>query len=234
MSTPTQLTIVGCGVLGCSIADGLTSNKHSSSLNIYLTHRRLEVRGKLQKKYPHALVTGNNTDSRIWASPSEGRSRHVVIIGTQPQYTADVCEEIRQAISSVGTVQKLVVVTVCPGISIAQLENWLPPSTPIVRTMPNTSISARQDATAMFPNRYATGKVTSEIQSLFHRFPPATVIIPHENLIVIVASVSGYVTCSIGIGCPRAHHTGPRVCPRLCVLSDSIARDGCGCLESPY
>ena len=190
-----QLTVIGCGVFGRAIVDGLSSESHEhQSYSLSLTHRRKEAAEKLRNDYPEALVTNDNTDTQIWMSPKHQGNRHIVVIGTQPQYTAEACDDITQAFTSAGGTQQLVVVTVCPGITISQLESWLPPNTPIVRTMPNTPIAVRQGATALFANGSTTSGVASEIQSIFRRMSPAVALLPREDLMDIVASVSGYVT----------------------------------------
>ncbi|KAI1341304.1 HMGL-like-domain-containing protein [Xylariaceae sp. FL0016] len=146
----------------------------------------------LQDRYPQALVTLDNRDPRIWSQPQgHGCGRHVVVIGTQPCYTAKVCAEISQAFALGGRKQKLVTVTMCPGISVAQLEAWLPPETPIVRTMPNTPVSVQQGATALFSNRYATVDVVAEVQSILEHMSPVVAPLPREDLMDIAASVSG-------------------------------------------
>ena len=189
-----QLTFIGYGVFGRAIIDGLSSEANEyQSYSLALTHRRKEATEKLQNDYPQTLVTNDNTDTRIWMSPKHQENRHIVVIGTQPEYTANVCDDITQAFTLAGGTQELVVVTVCPGITTSQLECWLPPNTPIVRTMPNTPIAIRQGATALFANRSTSSVVASEIQSIFKRMSPAVVFLPREELMDIVASVSGYV-----------------------------------------
>lgn len=189
-----QLTVLGCGVFGRAIIDGLSSEADEGlSYSIALTHRRKEVVEKLQNDYSTALVTNSNTDGQIWMSPKYCGKRHIVIIGTQPQYTADVCHDITKAFTAAGGSQQLVVVTVCPGITVSQLESWLPTNTPIIRTMPNTPIAVKQGATALFANRSTSSGVSSEVQSIFKRMSPAVALLPREDLMDIVASISGYV-----------------------------------------
>lgn len=189
-----QLTILGCGVFGRAIIDGLLAEANDAlSYSITLTHRRNEVVEKLQNDYPAALVINSNTDGQIWMSHKHRGSRHIVIIGTQPQYTADACHDITKAFVAAGKSQQLVVVTVCPGITVSQLESWLPLNTPIVRTMPNTPIAVRQGATALFANHSTSSGVASEIQSIFKRMSPAVALLQREDLMDIVASISGYV-----------------------------------------
>jgi pyrroline-5-carboxylate reductase len=192
-----QLTVIGCGVFGRAIVDGL-SEEALQTYSLVLTHRRANAARELASDYPDALVVEDNEDPRIWAAksslPDDGDS-HVVVIATQPQFTASVCNQICRGVkdSSSGAARRLTVVTVCPGITLAQLEAWLPPCTPIVRTMPNTPIAVRQGATALFPNQYADGTITAEVQSIFHGMSPVTVVLPQEELLEIVASISGYV-----------------------------------------
>jgi pyrroline-5-carboxylate reductase len=176
------------------MVDGLASEAdESQSYSLVLTHRRPEAAEKLRHDYPKALVTTDNTDAQIWKSSEHQRKRHIVVIGTQPQFTSDVCDDITRAFTSAGGTQQLVVVTVCPGITISQLESWLPPHMPIVRTMPNTPVAVKQGATALFVNRSTTSEVASEIQSIFQRMSPTVALLPREDLMDIVASVSGYV-----------------------------------------
>lgn len=188
-----RLTVIGCGVFGRSIVEGL-SKETRENYALALTHRRADAAQQLVTDYPNALVTGDNQDPRIWdaaTQPSDHSGRHVVVIGTQPQFTADVCNDIRRAATSS---QELVVVTLCPGITVAQLESWLPPGTSVMRTMPNTPVAVRQGATALFPNQHSSPAAVAEIQAIFRGMSPVTVVLPCEELLDIVASISGYVT----------------------------------------
>nr|CEG03244.1 unnamed protein product [Fusarium acuminatum CS5907] len=142
-------------------------------------------------EYPTALVTGNNRDTRIWSSEKNGASIHVAIIATQPHYTAKVCQDITDSVRTAGGHRQLIVVTVCPGITVSQLEAWLPKRTPIMRTMPNTPISVKQGATAIFSNQYMTSSLSAEVQLIFKSISPEVALLPEEDLMDIAASVSG-------------------------------------------
>lgn len=186
-----QLTVIGCGVFGRLIVNGL-SDWARKTYSLALTHRRPDVVQQLSADYPDALVTGDNQDPNIW-KPTEGDGHHVVIIATQPEYTQGVCEQIRHAFKASGATRKPIVVTLCPGITVAQLESWLPQDTPVVRTMPNTPVSVRQGATALFLNSFTSPDMASEIRAIFQGMSPATVVLPQEDLLDIVASISGLV-----------------------------------------
>lgn len=174
-----QLTIVGCGVLGRVIVNGLLSEGTSErSYKLVLTHRRTEVAIKLQNEYPTALVTGDNRDACICSSEECDASIHIAIIATQPQYTAKVCQDITERRKTAGEQRQLIVVTVYPGITVSQLKAWLPKQTPIMRTMPNTPISVKRGATAIFSNLYMTSSPFAEVQLIFQSISPEIALLP--------------------------------------------------------
>ncbi|KAH5214359.1 hypothetical protein HBI62_182960 [Parastagonospora nodorum] len=195
MTTPSlpiiQLTIIGCGTLASGIVDGLR-NQHNltRSYRLSLTGRREEHVNFLRKKYPEALVTANNCDPRIWA-PVPGATAHLVVIGTQPQFTKAVCTEIRDTIESFCKANPPVVLTMCPGITISQLQTWLPANYPIIRSMPNTPVAVGQGATALFANKFVTSGSINEIKKVFLNVSPCVECLNCEDLLDVVASVSG-------------------------------------------
>ncbi|OJJ79268.1 pyrroline-5-carboxylate reductase family protein, partial [Aspergillus glaucus CBS 516.65] len=147
-----QLTIIGCSTLGRSIVDGLllSLSPQPSNYRLSLTTRNPQQLSGLQRDYPSALVTADNQDPRIWQGPDSSQV-HIVVIGTQPQYTIAVCRDICEACVSFQLGPRPpVVVIVCPGITVSRLEQKLPGKTPIVRSMPNTLVAVRQGATAVF------------------------------------------------------------------------------------
>lgn len=190
MSQKPQLTILGCGVLGRAIVDGLLSGA-SQEYRIALTHRRPEGAKALQVDYPGAVVSTDNKDARIWTGTV---SRHIVLIGAQPRYTSDVCRDISAAVATREQQRQktpLTVVTVCPGITVAELASWLPSGTPIVRSMPNTPISIGQGATAIFASASTPADTVSELLVIFRLMSPVVTVLPREELMDAVASVSG-------------------------------------------
>lgn len=200
------LTFVGGGLLATAIIDGLrlhkkTANAHGTRYIIRITVRRQEHARALRKRYPELLVTTNNKDPRLWdASVPVGHvngdimkhgmtvSKSIVIICTQPQFTSDVCEDIR----GVMTETSPILVTVCPGITIRQVEHWLMQPVGIVRTMPNTPVCERQGATAMFANPVVSKQDIELVMNVFRPISPAVCLLPQEDLLDVAASISGY------------------------------------------
>jgi len=203
MSTPSlpiiQLTIIGCGTLASGIVDGLRNQPNlTRSYRLSLTGRREEQVNFLRKKYPEAVVTSNNSDPQIWA-PVSGATAHLVVIGTQPQFTKAVCTEIRGAIESFCKDHPPVILTMCPGIIVSQLQAWLPANNPIIRSMPNTPVAVGQGATAIFANKFVTSGSINEIKKVFLNVSPCLESLDCEDLLDVVASVSGSVNSIIPI-----------------------------------
>ncbi|XHG05675.1 hypothetical protein AWENTII_008893 [Aspergillus wentii] len=189
-----QLTIIGCGTLGRNIVDGLlrsVSLQPTKNYRLSLTTRNPQQLSGLQRDYPTALVTADNKDARIWQG-SPPSPLHIVVIGTQPQYTASVCRDISEAYMSFHRSPHVpVVVTVCPGITMSQLAQELPPRAPIVRSMPNTPVAAGQGATALFANQWVDAKSMNQVDHVFRAISPTVEVLDREEMMDVVAAVSG-------------------------------------------
>lgn len=203
------LTFVGGGVLATSIIDGLqehckTTNSDGTRYNIRITARREEHVQELHERYPDLLITTNNRDPRLWkASTSIGpdhgiceingstASKDIIFICTQPQFTSAVCEDIRAVMKMWPGMSCPIIVTMCPGITMHQLQTWLKQQVPVVRTMPNTPVSERQGATAMVANSLVSEQDIKQVMNVFRPISPAVCLLPHESLIDVSASISG-------------------------------------------
>lgn len=215
-NTSIGVTIIGGGVIGTSLADGLIGSMQSTKSNplpdtnttyhVRITTRRGEHAVDLRRRYPNFFITKNNRDSLLWgpqatwpclSSAGTGGipSLHIILICTQPQYTQSVCTDL-QAISKGSWQIPTVIVTVCPGILVSTLESWLPTGSSIVRTMPNTPVCVAEGATAAFANAVAMARpeTVTAVTDLFRLMSPAVCFVPEEDLMDVAASVSGYVT----------------------------------------
>ncbi|KAM7211691.1 pyrroline-5-carboxylate reductase [Rhypophila decipiens] len=208
------VTIIGGGVIGTSLADGLLGSMQSTKSNplpetnttyhVRITTRRGEHTADLRRRYPNFFITKNNRDSLLWGpqatwpslSSSAGTggipSLHIILICTQPQYTQSVCTDL-QSVTKGSWQIPTVVVTVCPGILVSTLESWLPIGSSIVRTMPNTPVCVAEGATAAFANGAAMAcpESVTAVTDLFRLMSPAVCFVPEEDLMDVAASVSG-------------------------------------------
>lgn len=194
-STPDQLTFIGGGCLAQALISGIYSTNSSwrDGCKISVTARRQEQIDELKAKFPLANVTNNNLDSTIWSTVTSQQSdSHVVLICTLPIDVPKVCLELAAIIKTLDVTSRPTVVTMCPGISVAQLQSWLPEETPIVRSMPNTPVMCRQGATALFPSDRALSRIEL-VAAVFREVSPAISVLPQESLLDVVAAISGYV-----------------------------------------
>ncbi|KAK8036629.1 pyrroline-5-carboxylate reductase [Apiospora phragmitis] len=192
MSVPGRLTFIGGGHLAKAVISGIYSSNTSwkDACAISVTARRTEHMEQLKKSYPKAFVTTDNLHQAIWAAGSEPSTAHVVFICTRPKEVPQVCQEIASTLETLKGPARPTVVTMCPGISVAQLQSWLPTGTPIVRSMPNLPVTCREGATALFPSKEAVSRVEL-VASVLKEVSPAVSVLPEESLLDVAASISG-------------------------------------------
>jgi pyrroline-5-carboxylate reductase len=191
----TACTFIGGGVLARCIIDGLLDNNDGSDVVVRVTGRRPDHVKDLAERYPNLTVSLGNRTPMLWDDPwknlDKSPTSHVVLICTQPWATKDVCEDIRHVYSQWSMHPKPTFVTMCPGISVAQLESWLPEGASVVRTMPNTPVAVRQGATAMFANKTVGAQQASIVADLFRTVSPQVSFVTQESGIDVAASISG-------------------------------------------
>ena len=197
MSLPDRLTFIGGGHLAQAVINGIYSSNTSwkDTCPISVTARRTEHKEQLKTSFPKAFVTINNLHPAIWGANSsnaelEPARAHVVFICTRPKEVPEVCQEIASTLETLQGLARPTVVTMCPGISVAQLQRWLPEGTPIVRSMPNLPVTCREGATALFPSDDAVSRVDL-VASVLREVSPAVSVLPEESLLDVAASISG-------------------------------------------
>lgn len=195
MSAPDRLTFIGGGHLAQAVINGIYSSdtEWEDTCAIAVTARRTEHAEQLTQLYPKALATTNNLHPSIWKASADGggSNSHVVFICTRPGEVPHVCREIAGALGTLEGEARPTVVTMCPGISVAQLQSWLPPGTPIVRSMPNLPVTRCEGATALFPSADAAGRSVDVVASVLRVVSPAVSVLPEESLLDVAASISG-------------------------------------------
>ncbi|PTB66090.1 coenzyme F420-dependent NADP oxidoreductase [Trichoderma citrinoviride] len=192
-SAPSRLTFIGGGCLAQALIRGIysTSSSWKDDCKISVTARRQEQVRELRARFPLATVSNNNLDAAIWSTAASKRpDTHVVFICTLPIDVPQVCLELAGIVETLDVTSRPTVVTMCPGISVAQVQSWLPKETPVVRSMPNTPVMCRQGATALFPSESALPRIEL-VATVFRAVSPAISILPKESLLDVVAAISG-------------------------------------------
>ena len=189
---PVQLTFIGGGHLAQAIISGILSSTNTWTLDcdMAVTARRPEHVQELQSRYPQLLVTDNNLDQRIWQDTRISRPISIVFLCTRPADIPTVAKQLAPTLESFGPSARPTVVTMCPGITVSQLQDWLPTGTAIVRSMPNTPVEVRQGATGLFASGEATSRV-NDVQTVLEEVSPLVTIVPEESMLDVVAAISG-------------------------------------------
>ncbi|PYH43506.1 pyrroline-5-carboxylate reductase family protein [Aspergillus saccharolyticus JOP 1030-1] len=231
-----RITIAGCGVLGKGIATGLLASPlNLDPSKISLTVRREQHARCLREEFPGLAVTLDHGDPVLWPAEAtdDDEAGHFFFIVTKPQHVQLVCADISPHIQASRTPP--VVITLCPGITIAQLQDWLPTGTPIVRSMPNTPVMVCQGATGLFPSPLVSPGQLSILTRMFEAISPSVVTLAHEDQLNVVAAISGsapayfyrlmdhMVATGISLGLPES--LARDLITQSCIGSGAFARE---------
>lgn len=137
MSIDQTVAILGSGIMGRAILEGLLATGTVDRSRLVATARRPEIARQVAQKLGVEVLVDN---------AEAVRRADVAILCVKPQAAAEVLEP--EAVKA-GLGGKLLV-SICAGVRTAQLGAWLP-DTAIVRAMPNTPIVIREGMTAVVP-----------------------------------------------------------------------------------
>ena len=127
----TNIGIIGCGNFGKHLIE-LLQNKRSEFSNIYISTRTKISSDKIVEKfkdYNNIQISTNNTIADI-CNP--------IFLTIKPFQIKSVCEDMKNIIPL-----NTLIISMGAGVSILNIENWLNPTQPIIRCMPNIPISVK-------------------------------------------------------------------------------------------
>ncbi len=138
-----KIAVVGGGVMGESIVAGLLDSgpTDGARVEVAVVEQNPERAAELAQR--HAITV---TDVATAVGDAD-----VAILAVKPHDVAAASETALDVLSL-----DCVVVSVAAGLTIAQLEGWLPLQQPVVRAMPNTPALVRAGMTAICAGTYAT------------------------------------------------------------------------------
>ncbi|KAL4961592.1 pyrroline-5-carboxylate reductase family protein [Aspergillus stella-maris] len=194
---PMHLTFIGGGHLAQAILNGIltSSTPWIQQCSIAITARRPERAQTLKTEFPQPslLVSSDNVDSRIWDA-TRTAEHSILFICTRPADIPPPTKQLAPILGSFAPRDRPTVVTMCPEITVAQLQGWLPPDTAIVRTMPNTPVEERQGAKGLFAagldDELGRARV-QHVKSVLESVSPVVTIVKEEELLDVVAAVLG-------------------------------------------
>ncbi len=129
-----NISIIGTGNLGRSIAEGIVAKNLTRPNQITLTKRDISTISDLENR------GYNLTQSNLNAA----KSADVILLCVQPNQVAEVLVEIKELLDD----SKLLI-SVVTGVSTKELTSLLGNKLPVVRAMPNTAISIGESMTCI-------------------------------------------------------------------------------------
>lgn len=170
-----KITIIGGGNMGGAIVKGLATGSYFNPEDITVINRNPE-KTKQFEKYNTRLkaVTSDYTS----LNESE-----IIILAVKPW----MMEELIKAHRDKLTRKNKMVVSVAATITLEQLSQWISPTTPVFRVVPNTAIAVKQSMTYI-TSANATKEQEKIIYDIFTELGKAEII--DEKTIPAVTSVT--------------------------------------------
>lgn len=165
---------IGAGNMGFAIMKGLLKNYSPEQITFYEKDAR--------RAEDVAACTGTVMTENGLSCAS---SSQYVILAVKPQQLGKAVPEIREGISG-----EQILISIAPGISIAELKEWFGQDCRVVRAMPNTPALVGEGMTGVCYNDALFSEEEQEtIRNFFISFGKMVVV--EEKLIDAVVCVSG-------------------------------------------
>jgi pyrroline-5-carboxylate reductase len=172
-----NITIIGSGNIGLSLAKGLVKANFTTANQITLTRRNLD------HLKPFAALGFNISNNNNLAVSNAD----VVILAVLPQQLNTVLDEIATAINP----SKHLVISVISGVSCAAVKEKLGHNVEVIRAMPNTAIAIGQSMTCMASDN-ATAQNIADVTKMFETV--GAVVKINEDLMTAATAL-----CACGI-----------------------------------
>lgn len=156
-----NITIIGGGNLGSSIATGLVASGFVSARDITVTKRNIQTIENLRKL---GIKTSNDNGKST-------QKAEVVILAVKPFQIKDVIENIHFQ-------DNQIVVSTVTGVWLRDLKQWLGERVKVFRAMPNTAIAVRKSVTCV-AHEEKDEKALAVVQKLFDQLG-ATIVIDEK------------------------------------------------------
>lgn len=176
MNTPLTnkcIGFIGVGVMGSSIIKSLLSHSLKSD--------QICIADKSQEKVE---LLKNHHQVKAMSISEIGQSCDVIILAVKPQDLPDVLNELKLTIK-----EQTLVISIAAGKTIKFIENQLPPSTPVVRVMPNTPAQIGKGISAIATGSKVSRDALEIATALFST--TGEVVVLTEDKIDAVTSLSG-------------------------------------------
>lgn len=166
------VAVVGCGKMGEAIVAGLKASEQGKTFTILATARRPERARALTEAHQIEIVSNEEAAERA----------EILICAVKPQNAREILPDLAASLAG-----KLLI-SICAGVTLAQLEGWLPDTT-IIRAMPNTPALIREGMTVLAPGAKATMRDLEAAETIFSAVGRCRVL--EEKHLDAVTALSG-------------------------------------------
>jgi len=147
-----KISVIGCGNLGKSIANGLLNHHEFSSDNIIATRRNLSFIADL--KEAGADITSDN----LYAVSNS----NIILIAVKPYNVSKIINEIKPVLQE----GKHIIVSLATGLGTAEISEMLDNKFPIYRAMPNIAANIKESVTCIC-SKNSNQEQTQKVKSIF-------------------------------------------------------------------
>ncbi len=172
-----QISIIGSGNIGLSLAKGLVKANFATADQITLTRRKVEALNPFKD-----LGYQTTNDNKLAVVSAD-----IVILAVLPQQLNIVLDEISSSINPA----KHLVISVISGVSCAAVKEKLGNDVQVIRAMPNTAIAIGQSMTCIASDNASEANLT-EVTQMFETV--GSVVKINEDLMT-----SATALCACGI-----------------------------------
>ncbi len=185
-----NITIIGGGNLGASIAEGLIQSGFLQANQITITKRNIQSIQHLADLGMH--ITSDNKTAV--------KDAHYIILAVKPFQLKDIVTEIKPVLNA----NQHTFISVATGVWLKDLEEILDPSFALFRAMPNTAIAIQQSMTCICANQQASHQVAFVVD-LFNQLGKSIVI---DEKLMDAATVLGACGTAFALRYIRANIQG--------------------------
>jgi len=169
-----EVGIIGAGKIGSGIIKGLVEKKAFKGDSIILSDVSENILNPIKEEYG-IQISLNNRD--VFSSSN------IIILAVKPNLIAPVLDSVKNL-----NLKGKLVVSVAAGVPIKFIEN-MAPSIPVIRVMPNISLSIGFSPSCYSVGKYVTQENENEFKKIFHNL--GSVIKVNEIQMDAVTGLSG-------------------------------------------
>lgn len=196
---PRRVAVLGAGTIGEALLAGLLRSGAASADLAFC--ERYDAR---------AAEVGERTGVQRLLQPAEAAAfADVLLVAVKPQDVVALLDEIAAGITT-----EHLVVSVAAGISTGSIEAHLPPTTPVVRVMPNTPMLVDAGMSAVVAGSFATDEHLEQAEAMMRAVGRVVRVPEHQIDAVTALSGSGpayvyllaeaMIDAGVLLGLPRA------------------------------